>query len=176
VHSEPYPGALGSSYLPLHADNADLAAGLFVIVEPLVFAQVDARELGARLCTGSEELSLWQVSLHPRSSTWQFANLCLELGKLEPSTVELEYVDCLRRVCLWICSGRGLDARRVFPLQDCQGMLDIAGTGTATLQFLHRQTKFASPLLPLTSFFSKRLTEMKLGCVSRHDVHCTLNV
>lgn len=32
-----------------------------------------------------------------------------------------------------------------------------------TLQFLHFQTKLASPLLPLTSFCSKRLTETRLG-------------
>lgn len=62
-----------------------------------------------------------------------------------------------------------------------------------TLQFLHRHTKFASPLLPDCSLDSsvavsldvdlkagdgptKRLTDTQFGCVSRHDVHWTLNV
>lgn len=44
------------------------------------------------------------------------------------------------------------------------------------LQALHRQTKFASPLLPEMSVDSKRLIETQLRCVSRHDVHWTLNV
>lgn len=50
------------------------------------------------------------------------------------------------------------------------------GQGRETLQFLHFQTKLASPRLPLMSFCSKRLTETKLGCVSRQEVHWTLNM
>lgn len=63
-----------------------------------------------------------------------------------------------------------------------------------TLQFLHFHTKLASPLLPDCSFCScattsalrsqplsrschtKRLNVIQFGWVSRHDVHCTLNV
>lgn len=64
-----------------------------------------------------------------------------------------------------------------------------------TLQFLHRHTKFASPLLPDCSLVScllvstdsitirlhliirtKRLMDTQLGCISLHDVHWTLNV
>ena len=52
----------------------------------------------------------------------------------------------------------------------------VGGGGVLTLQFLHFHTKFASPLLPLTSFCSNRLTDTQFGCVSRHEVHCTLNV
>lgn len=61
-----------------------------------------------------------------------------------------------------------------------------------TLQFLHRQTKCASPREPESSFCSyfkletglvgsrgaltKRLKLTQFGCVSRQDVHCTLKV
>jgi hypothetical protein len=76
------------------------------------------------------------------------------------------------------------------PLQSNSRMLTVLGgsvwgyvAGAALmlaecslLQFLHLHTKLASPLLPLTSFCSKRLTETMLGCVSRHEVHWTLKV
>lgn len=52
----------------------------------------------------------------------------------------------------------------------------ISGCPGLTLQLLHLQTKLASPRLPDCSFFSKRETETQFGCISRHEVHCTLNV
>jgi hypothetical protein len=104
-------------------------------------------------------------------------DLGLELCELEASAVELEDVDRLGRVGLRVRGGRRLDAGRVLSLGACQGVRRRrGGTGRATLQFLHFQTKLASPRLPLISFTSKRLSETQLGCVSRHDVHCTLNV
>jgi hypothetical protein len=121
-------------------------------------------------------------SPYSRVSMWaccvrRMTDLGLELCELEASAVELEDVDCLGRVGLRVCGGRCLDVGRVLSLGACQGVRRRRGwTGSATLQFLHFQTKLASPRLPLISFCSKRLTETKLGCVSRHDVHCTLNV
>lgn len=44
------------------------------------------------------------------------------------------------------------------------------------LHDLHFQTKLASPLLPLISLDSNRLTLTGFGCTSRQDVHWTLKV
>jgi hypothetical protein len=51
---------------PFHARDAHLLAGLLVVVEPFVFAQVDARKLGARLCSRCEELALHACQSHWR--------------------------------------------------------------------------------------------------------------
>lgn len=104
-------------------------------------------------------------------------HLGLELGELEPPAVKLEYIYRRGRVCLFVRGRRGFDVRRVLSLPCPSARVGETGSrAEETLQFLHLQTKLASPLLPLISFCSKRLTETKLACVSRHDVHCTLNV
>jgi hypothetical protein len=49
---------LGPSNLPLDARDAHFLAGLFVVVEPFVFGEVDAGKLGAGLCSHGKKLSL----------------------------------------------------------------------------------------------------------------------
>jgi hypothetical protein len=118
-----------------------------------------------------------RINMHTLLARSQSTNFRFELGELKPSTIKLEYVYRLGRVGLFVRLRRRLDVSRVFSLSACQHYASsMLGWARATLQFLHFQTKLASPLLPLISFCSKRLIETKLGCVSRHEVHWTLNV
>lgn len=46
-----------------------------------------------------------------------FTHVCLELDKLQPSAVELQYVLHLGWVCSFVRGRRGLDVCRVFTLR-----------------------------------------------------------
>jgi hypothetical protein len=91
--------ALSTTYLPLYPRDTDFLTSLLVVVIPFAVGQFNARELGAGICACRKKLALG-----------------LELGELQASAVELEYVDLLGWVGLWVCCRRGLDVRRVFSL------------------------------------------------------------
>jgi hypothetical protein len=80
---------LGSSDLPLHTSDANLFANLLVVVEPFVFAKIDASELGAGLSSCREELAL-ELCQFLCTPTYGVVctNLSLELCELEPSAIE----------------------------------------------------------------------------------------
>jgi hypothetical protein len=90
----------------------------------------------------------------PTQCRWLSTHLSLELGKFQPSAIELEYVHCLGRIGLCIGRRRCLDVRRMFSLEAFSAGMVYWRGAVSTLQFLHFQTKLASPLLPLTSFMS----------------------
>lgn len=148
---------------------------------------------------------------------WPWTHLRLELDKLEAAAVKLENVLRLGRLDLRVGLCTGLDRSRGLSLLDvsacfvvivwlvlhARGNDNVLACPQPTLQFLHFQTKLASPRPPLISFCScvvsiavrnisvnssskedtgmvyqrtKRLTPTQLACVSRQDVHWTLNV
>ena len=167
---------LCASYFPHQVCDANLLARLLIVVKPLALVQFDGLELGARLLACGKPFALVYLSVALSHFHVRNTYIGLELDKLKPSAVELEYVLHLRWIRSFIGSGRGLDIRRVFTLRNnISNKSTPEETVRKTLQFLHFHTKLASPLLPLISFCSKRLTDTQLGCVSRHDVHCTLN-
>jgi hypothetical protein len=94
-----YIHRLCATDLPLHVRDADFLSSLLIIVIPLAIWQLNARELGARLRPCRKELPL-----------------SLELCKLEASAVELEDVDLLRRVALWVRGGCFDNVRGVLTL------------------------------------------------------------
>jgi hypothetical protein len=102
-------------------------------------------------------------SIHANQCGSISTHFSLELGKLQPSAIELEYVYRFGRIGL--CVGRRccLDVRRMFSLEAFSAGMVYRRGAVSTLQFLHFQTKLASPLLPLTSFISYALMRMDLG-------------
>jgi hypothetical protein len=82
--------------------------------------------------------------------------LWLELDKLKTTTVELDYPLGFGRLRLLVCIGGSLDRGRRFTLHLSLSSSSFINEDQTerTLQFLHFQTKLASPLLPLISLSS----------------------
>lgn len=97
----------------------------------------------------------------PQHVLWLASHIRLELYKLQAAAVKRDNVLALGRLALRVDGGRGGDGGGMFALR-----MDRRGQPLAllprlvfaclrrTLQFLQRQTKLASPLLPLISFCS----------------------
>lgn len=83
--------------------------------------------------------------------------ISLEIRKLQPTRINLYDILCLGgRLCL-ICSWRCFDRSAGFSLSRVSSISKpVVVRNSQTLQFLHRQTKFASPRLPDWSFISCR--------------------
>lgn len=103
----------------MHIRNTHLLTRLLIIIKPLALNQVNARELRRRLRALGLELSLRSsVQSIPLPSAPPPTYLSLELNKLQPPTIKLEYIHRLGRIGLRIRSRRGFDIRRMFSLHN----------------------------------------------------------
>jgi len=93
--------------VPLDVRDADFLRGLLVVLIPLAVCEIDARELGTRLCAHCFPLTLEKLSILSRcESTDHGTHISFELDEFQPSTVHGNDVHRLRRILLCVCFGR----------------------------------------------------------------------
>jgi len=96
-----------SPNLPLHILDAHLLARFLIVVEPLAFLQIDAREQCSRLEPFCLPLPLRRVSQRtPMRSLGIFTHIGPKLGELQTPTVEFDNVNFLGWRAVYVGFGR----------------------------------------------------------------------